>query len=89
MEQVQLKRGKSLTEIDMETVVNPSDLIIEDADKSIPSLSSTDEASAYERTAYDDSAKIKYIRTPNFTDCASGNTQLPINFANETISLLS
>ena len=86
---MQLKRGKSLTEIDMETVVNPSDLIIEDADKSIASLSSTDEASAYERTSYDDSEKIKYIRTPNFTDCASGNTQLPINFANETISLLS
>ncbi len=36
-----------------------------------------------------DDRVIKYIKTPNFTDCGSANSQLPIGFANEAITFLS
>jgi hypothetical protein len=70
-------------------MTNPTDSIINDAEKFVDGLSDKNVQSEYERTADNGDDKIMYIKTPNFTDCGSGDTQLPINLANETITVLS
>lgn len=50
-----------------------------------------EEVQAKEEEGYDgfSGTKIKLIPTPNFTDCPSVGTMLPINMANETVTNLS
>lgn len=72
----------------MESVIKK---ITEEAEKFVPALSVPQNEFAEIVEKNDDSirGKIKYVPTPNFTDCISVGTQLPINMANEAITILS
>jgi hypothetical protein len=70
---------------------NVLDKIQEDADSLASNLSVVDKTNQYVEEAVDgyDGAKIKYVPTPNFTDCNSAGTLLPINMVSETVNNLS
>ena len=63
---------------------NPTDQINKDAEEWVGTLSVENKAQEYTEEIFDEQTeeKIKYIPTPNFTDCGTANSQLPINQAN-------
>lgn len=70
---------------------NPTEQINKDAEEFVGTLSVENLAQSKIQEIFDDEAegKVRYIPTPNFTDCGTAGSQLPINVANETINILS
>ncbi len=77
---------------------NPTELILADTTKWESTLSNENKISDVVQELYDDEAfacsaetgeAIKYVPSPNFTDCGTAGSQLPINVANEAITILS
>lgn len=70
---------------------NPTERINKDAEEFVGTLSVENLAQSKIQEIFDDEAeeKVRYIPTPNFTDCGTAGSQLPINVANETINILS
>jgi len=71
--------------------MNPTEQIKKDAEKWENTLSAENLVEKHTKKIVNSESeeKILYIPTPNFTDCATAGSQLPVNMANEAISILS
>jgi hypothetical protein len=72
-------------------MTNPTEQINKDAEKFVGTLAVENKAQEVTKEYFDEELdeKVRYIPSINFTDCGTANTQLPINVANETITILS
>ncbi len=71
-----------------QTVLNKLQADSEEAAKNLSTVDKTHDLIEEAVDGYD-GTKIKYVPTPNFTDCNSSGTQLPINMVSETVNNLS
>jgi hypothetical protein len=72
-------------------MTNPTEQINKEAEAFVGTLSIENSALSKANEVYDEESeeKIMYIPTPNFTDCGTAGSYLPISVANETISILA
>ena len=68
-----------------------TDFLQDEADRQDRIAKSVEKVQAQEEEGYDgfSDTKLKLIPTPNFTDCKSVGTMLPINMASETVTNIS